>query len=370
MEKVKICFTSPSFNGYSETFIQNLKNGLDGEIFHCYGGFFPHLTLDRNIQNFKTPPLRDLIFKKLGIINQPLQELYLSRYLKENQIDLIFANYGPSGAVLAPLARRLGISLVVHFHGFDASKYSVLLKYKEAYQEMFMIAKYIIVVSDEMKNDLISLGAHEEKIIKITCAPHTRFLNLTPNYNSNQLLAIGRFVEKKAPHLTLLAFKLAIQKCPDLTLKMVGDGEILSVCKDICRSLNLKGVEFLGVKSPEEVSSIMQDSFCFVQHSKQAENGDKEGTPVAVLEAMAAGLPVISTRHAGIPDVVKDGKSGFLVEAGDVKQMAEKIIELSNNRIMAMDFGAQGRAEIISNFQQKDYHKMLNQVIHQALTNG
>jgi glycosyltransferase involved in cell wall biosynthesis len=347
-----------------------MKNCIEGEIFHCYGDLFPYETLKGKLQSFRTPPLKDLLLSRLGFINQPLQEFYLSRYLKENQIDLIFANYGPSGAVLAPLAHRLGIPLIVHFHGFDASIYSVLQKYEVRYQEMFGIAKTIIVVSEEMREDLINMGAQGGKIVKITYAPHTRFLGISPSFQSNQLIAIGRFVEKKSPHLTLLAFKKAKEKRPDLILKMVGDGDLLPVCKDICQSLNLKGVEFLGVKSPEEVASIMQDSFCFIQHSKQAENGDKEGTPVAILEAMAAGLPVISTRHAGIPDVVKDGESGFLVDEGDVEHMAEKIILLSNNRNMAVDFGARGRAEIKLNFQQRDYHTKLNQVIYQAIGNG
>ena len=370
MEKIRICFISPSANTYSETFIKNLKLGLEGKVFHCYGDIFPFLTLDGKLQNFKTPPMKDLIFQRLGLIRQPLREHYLSRFLKENRIDLIFANYGPSGAELAPVAKAFGIPMVVHFHGFDASIYSVLDKYKEGYRQLFEVASKIIVVSEEMKGDLLRLGAPEEKLVKITYAPHARFLDLKPKHQDSQLLAIGRFVEKKAPYLTLMAYKLAKEKCSNLRLKMVGDGELLSVCKDICRSLNIYDVEFLGVQSPAEIADLMESSFCFVQHSKQAVNGDKEGTPVAILEAMASGLPVISTRHGGIPDVVSHGVNGYLVEEGDVVKMADRIVELYHNRAKAQEFGFKGKDLIQRDFRQVDYFIKVNELINSVVSNG
>jgi glycosyltransferase involved in cell wall biosynthesis len=228
---------------------------------------------------------------------------------------------------------------------------------------MFEIAKKVIVVSEEMKNDLLRIGAPKNKLVRITYAPHPRFLKLKPKYSGNQLLSVSRFVEKKAPYLTILAYKLAKDQCPDLTLKMVGDGDLLPVCKDICRYMNLDGIEFLGVKSPEEIEFEMENSFCFLQHSKMAENGDKEGTPVSILEAMAAGLPVISTKHAGIPDLVKDGNSGFLVEEGDVKLMAEKIVLLQRNKKTSHDFGQNSRKEILKNYIFSEYLERINKII-------
>jgi colanic acid/amylovoran biosynthesis glycosyltransferase len=209
MEKIRVCFTSTDLNAYSETFIRNLKNGLDAEVFHCYGDMFPYLSEDKILQSYKTPPLIDLIKHRLGLIKRPLKEYYLIKYFKSQRINLIFANYGPSGASLAPIAQELKIPLIVHFHGFDASVFNVLAKYHKAYQRMFSITKEIIVVSEEMKRDLIGLGAPEEKLVKMTYAPNPLFFEVTPDYQSNQVLAIGRFVEKKAPHLTLLAFQKA-----------------------------------------------------------------------------------------------------------------------------------------------------------------
>ncbi|SHO65390.1 glycosyltransferase [Algoriphagus zhangzhouensis] len=370
MEKIKICFTSPSVDAYSETFIQNLKEGLEGELFHCYGGLFPNLTLNGRLQSFKTPPLKDIVLQRLGIIKRPLREHYLIKYLKENQINLIFCNYGPAGAELAPIARELNIPLVVHFHGYDASVTSVLAKYKDAYLRLFEIAKRIIVVSKEMKLDLLGLGAPEFRLIKITYAPHSRFLALKPSLQSNQMISIGRFVEKKAPYLTLLAFKRAKEKCPELSLKMVGDGDLLPICRDLCIALNINGVEFLGIQTPDQIAKLMENSFCFVQHSKQASNGDKEGTPVAILEAMAAGLPIISTRHAGIPDIVFNGKNGFLVNEGDIYEMANGIIELYLNRRKAEMFGRKGKEFISTNLEQNGYFKKVNSIIKEVVNHG
>ncbi|WP_051316172.1 glycosyltransferase [Algoriphagus vanfongensis] len=370
MNKLNICFTSPSTNAYSETFIQNLKSGLSGNVFHCYGEFFPFLTLKGSLQNYKTPPIFDLIKKRLGFITLPLREYYFSKYLRENKIQIIFANYGPSGAALAPVSYKMGVPLIVHFHGFDASVFKVIEKYKEGYKRMFEIASFIIVVSDEMNQDLLNLGAPEGKLIKITYSPNSRFLELKPDYQSNQILAVGRFVEKKAPYLTLMAFKSAKEKCLDLNLKFVGDGEFLSVCKDLCESMQIQGVELLGVKSPEEIASLMEQSFCFVQHSKQAINGDKEGTPVAILEAMATGLPIVATKHAGIPDVVSHKKNGFLVTEGNIEAMASCIIELYQNREKAKNFGINGKEFIRNNFSSKDYFQKINSLITTAVTNG
>jgi glycosyltransferase involved in cell wall biosynthesis len=111
----------------------------------------------------------------------------------------------------------------------------------------------------------------------------------------------------------------------------------------------------------------MKDSIAFVQHSRTAENGDMEGTPVAVLEAQAAALPVISTIHAGIPDVVVQGKTGFLVNEGDVNAMSQHMIDLANNFEMARQMGGTARQRIIENFTMKHHIDTLNDVIKKSV---
>lgn len=364
MEKIRICFTSTALNAYSETFIRTIKSSLEASVFHCYGDMFPYLSEDGTFQSYKTPPLFDLVKSRIGFVKRSLKEYYLIRYIKTHRINLIFANYGPSGAVLAPVAEELNIPLIVHFHGYDASVFAVMEKHQTAYKRMFSIAKAIIVVSEEMRSDLMAIGADERKLFKITYAPNSIFLDIRPDYQSNQVLAIGRFVEKKAPHLTLLAYQKAKEICPEINLKFIGTGELLTVCKDLCNSLGIRDVNFAGILSPEEIAIEMSNSFCFIQHSKQASNGDKEGTPVAVLEGLAAGLPVISTLHAGIPEVVIDGINGYLVEEGDVNKMADYLIELCQNRNKTRDLGEKGRELVSIKYNALAYKESLNSLIN------
>ncbi|WP_051315448.1 glycosyltransferase family 4 protein [Algoriphagus terrigena] len=366
MEKINICFTSPSKNVYSETFIQNLKKSIDGNIFNCFG-FFPVESEDGELKNPSSAPLIIKALYKLGLIRIPLRELYLESYLKRKRIQLIIANYGPSGAELSEISERLGISLIVHFHGYDASVEKVIQNYIVGYHTMFKIAKAIVVVSSEMRQKVIRLGADEKKVVLLRCSPSKLFNDINPDYQSNQVLAIGRFVEKKAPYLTLLAFKKAQEICPNLRIKFVGEGDLLSVCKDISESLKIDNVEFAGVLSPLSIAKEMAESFCFVQHSKTAANGDKEGTPVAILEAMAAGLPVISTYHAGIPDVITSDQNGILVQEGDVDEMAQAIVNLYKDRDLAEYLGENGKKYAMANLTKEQYNLQWNSLIRQIV---
>jgi len=360
---MNICIISPSKDAYSETFIRNLPRGLKGAVLNCYGGFFPTHTEDGELKNYQSPALVDVWLKRLGIINKSLPEYYLVKYLRKKKVDVIIANYGPTGASVARIAQELDIPLIVHFYGYDAAIKSVLEKYKAGYQSLFRIAKAIITVSDEMTRDLITMGAPPGNIHKIVCVPSSDFTSVTPDYQSNQLLAIGRFVEKKSPHLSLMAFKQVVEKNPELQLKMVGDGPLLAVCRDLVSALRIPQVEFAGVLTPEQIRMEYERSFCFIQHSKMASDGDKEGMPVAILDSMAAGLAVVSTQHAGIPEIVRPGVNGYLVPEGDVDGMAKWIEALHTDREKAASMGAAGRRTIVNNFTSEAYFATWNQLL-------
>jgi len=355
MEKINICFTSPSKNAYSETFIQNLKQTIEGNIFYCFGGYFPTDSEDGKLKNHDSAPLILKGISKLGLLQKPIREIYFESYLKQKKIQVIIANYGPSGVEVSEVAKRLGIPLIVHFHGFDASLNTIINHFKDSYRKMFEIAKAIVVVSNEMEQTIIDLGADEKKVFLIRCAPANSFTSISPDYNSNQILVIGRFVEKKAPYLSLLAFKKAQEKIPDLRIKFIGEGELFQVCKDISLALKIKNIGFSGVMSAQSIAEEMANSFCFVQHSKTASTGDKEGTPVAILEAMASALPVISTYHAGIPDVITNDENGILVSEGDVQGMAEAIVKLYRDRNLAENLGKNARLYILEHLYQERY---------------
>ena len=164
-------------------------------------------------------------------------------------------------------------------------------------------------------------------------------------------MAVGRFVEKKAPELTLLAFLKVRQEVPDARLVMIGDGPLRGPCQRICRALGLEeAVALPGAEPPPVVAARLRRARAFVQHSVTALDGDAEGTPVSVLEASACGLPVVATRHAGIKDVVEEGRTGLLVDEGDVEGMARHLLDLARDPALAARLGRAGRERIERHF--------------------
>ena len=166
-------------------------------------------------------------------------------------------------------------------------------------------------------------------------------------------LAVGRFVGKKAPHLTISAFGEMYLVEPAATLTMVGDGPLLEQARAHATSLGLQdAISFPGVLTPEEIVALMGNARAFVQHSVTAPDGDREGSPVALLEAQMAGLPVVSTRHSGIPEIVADGETGILVEERDAAGMGRAMARLAREPMLAGTLGKAGRERALAHFSQ------------------
>jgi glycosyltransferase involved in cell wall biosynthesis len=293
---------------------------------------------------------------------------YTKAFLRSDA-SAVLAEYGTTGVLVVPACRLLGIPLIVHFHGYDASVQSVLDEHRESYPIMFKQAAAIIAVSRAMERKLISLGAAREKVhynpYGIDC---TRFYGAIPAQAPATFLAVGRFVEKKAPHLTITAFRRVHDAYPAARLRMIGEGPLLERCKHLANELGLNGaITFLGARSHEVVQEEMRQVRCFVQHSVEASTGDSEGTPVGILEACASGLPVVSTRHAGIPDVVREGETGFLVDEHDVDAMAERMHRLANNAELAGEMGRAARAHVRSNFSREQSLGRLGAIIESCI---
>jgi len=185
------------------------------------------------------------------------------------------------------------------------------------------------------------------------------------------LLAVGRLTEKKAPHLLIAAFDRARQDVPDIKLRIVGDGPLMPQCQNLVRELGLtNAVTLLGSQDHGVVEGEMKAARCFVQHSIVAPSGDSEGTPVSIIEASATGLPVISTRHAGIPDVVVEGETGFLVDEGDIATMAERMIRLATEPELAAAMGAAAQARIREHFSIERSLGELWRIIESCIENS
>jgi glycosyltransferase involved in cell wall biosynthesis len=220
---------------------------------------------------------------------------------------------------------------------------------------MFQAASAVIAVSRDMEQQLLSLGARRDTLFYNPYGIDlSLFAQAHPAQNPPTFLTVGRFVNKKAPYLSLLAFHTVLQAYPSARLVMVGDGPLWDACQQMARALGISSsVSFPGACSHEQVAAMMQESRAFLQHSLRPGNGDSEGTPVSVLEAGASGLPVVGTRHAGIKDVVIEEETGLLVDEHDIEGMATHMLRLARDPTLAATLGQQAREHVAAHFSME-----------------
>ena len=286
-----------------------------------------------------------------GVDPTPLHSAALLRWLQRVRPDVVLAEYGTHGAQIHAVCGAAGIPFVVHFHGYDAYRRERIDPFRQAYREMFGVASAVVAVSSDMIGELVRLGAPRERIVLNPCgADLARFGGGDPGLAPPLFVGVGRFVEKKAQHRTLEAFRLTLDAFPEARLVLAGDGVLLDPCRELARRLDLDGaVSFPGRLTHDRIAGLMRTARCFVQHSVRAPSGDSEGTPVAVLEAGATGLPVVATRHAGIRDVVLEEETGLLVDEHDVEAMAGAMTRVARDPGLAARLGANARRHVVEN---------------------
>lgn len=290
----------------------------------------------------------------------------LKAFFETHHVDVVLAEFGNVGADICEHTQKLGIPLIVHFHGHDAHRSSVVSEYHEKYLRMFKSAFQIITVSRFMTDALIAMGADPAKITLNPYGPQEIFFDNNSTFDET-IVGIGRFTDIKAPHLTLLAFQKVLKSCPNAKLVMGGHGELLEACQTLALALGItESVTLTGALKHEEVMPLVSKARCFVQHSVVPSYGDAEGTPVAILEAQAAGLPVVATRHAGIVDAVVDGSTGFLVEERDIDGMAGRLIKLLQDKELAQRMGQNARQHIQKNFSIRRHLDCIDGLVSKA----
>jgi len=282
--------------------------------------------------------------------------------------NVVLAEYGPTGVAVMEACRELDLPLVVHFHGFDASARHVLDRHAAGYRSLFEQASAFVVVSAPMLDTIVGMGAPRERVHHIRCGVDSAAIPLAhPSSADPVILAVGRLVEKKGPDRLLRAFSLVHRQRPEARLRIIGDGPLAEACHALVRELSIAGaVTLLGAQPHRRVLEELTAARVFVQHSITAVSGDTEGTPVAIMEASAAGLPVVATYHAGIPEVVTDGATGFLVAENDVEATAQAILALLEDSELAARLGAQGRERALADFSVAESIRRLSLVLADA----
>lgn len=289
----------------------------------------------------------------------PFLRRRLKRLLKDLKPHVIHAQFGPAGFLIASVARELDIPLIVTFLGYDVSRLARDEKWVQRYRQLFEDAACLIGISNHVCAKLVAMGAPPAKVVLLhlgVALDRFSYTNPMQRFDGScvECLHVGRLVEKKSPLDLVEAFGQAVAATRgeiDLQLRIIGDGPLREPMIERIHALDLQDqVQYLGRLPSAQISTFLRSSHIYVQHCKTADDGDQEGQGVTFVEASASGLPVVTTRHNGIPDVVIDGVTGFLVPEGDVGGMAEKIVTLARAPEVWTQFGAAGRAHVEANF--------------------
>jgi len=272
------------------------------------------------------------------------RERRLGSFFRDQGVDVVMGEYLTWSHQWVPLARRAGIRFFAHAHGYDVSRKLRSDEWRSKYLD-YGLVDGIITVSEASRQRLLELGLRCDRIHVVPCGvdvPHHPVKR--PARDVVRCLAVGRMVAKKAPCLTLEAFRLAVEQYPKLILDFIGDGPLLAAAERYVRDFDLGDrVRLHGVQPSQAVFQAMRDADVFVQHSRtDPQTGDEEGLPVAILEAMAHGLPVVSTRHAGIPEAVVHGTTGLLVAEADAVAMSDCLLTLAKDADLRARLGLAG----------------------------
>jgi glycosyltransferase involved in cell wall biosynthesis len=368
---------APTRRAASETFIRANLRGLPFQVHAYFGDERPPMQPLRCL--YGVAVLISKAFTKLGWLRLASLPAALVAMLivRCHHPDVVLAEFGFHAIRVMHVARWSGVPLVVHFRGSDASSESKFRRLEQRYRQLMHVASGFIVKSIPMSSTLQSLGAPAALVlISPSGADAALFRGASPETAPPMFLAVGRFVPKKGPLLTIAAFERLLSQLPEslasaCRLVMVGDGPMLEAAKGLVRQQSLTTqVRFAGVLPPTEIAALMRQVRGFVQHSLVAPDGDSEGSPVAVMEAQLSGLPVVATRHAGIPEVVMDGSTGILVEEGDVQAMANAMAQLVRNPQLAARLGAAGQERMSLNFTVEHHLAAVSALLHRVAQQG
>jgi len=275
--------------------------------------------------------------------------------LLKNQIRLVRAYMADGGIRMWPFCEQLNLPLITSFHGLDVSAWPRWPPYLRKLRELFEKGKIFLVRSKDMKEDVVNLGCSANKVKLLYGGVDTKEFRFKKRRESGRstvrILMCGRFIEKKGFAYGIKAFARLLKEYANIELRIVGDGPLRLKLELLTKILHLgERVSFSGEKEPKDIPEEMWNAQIFLAPSVTSRSGNKEGIPNVIKEAMATGLPVLSTQHAGIPELVIDGKTGFLVPEKDVDRLVDRLDYLIAHPELWDDLGREGRKVVEEKF--------------------
>jgi colanic acid/amylovoran biosynthesis glycosyltransferase len=331
------------------------------------------------VANFHKSPvalLRCLKAFKHGRGTLALRGFYaLVPFVREgNAFDIICCHFGPNG--LAGLsAKQWGArgKLVTVFHGHDLSAF-LETKGEDVYDGLFARGDLFLPVNRRWRDRLLELGFSEDKVLVHHMGidlERFRFRERRARRGGRvKIVTVARLVEKKGVEYAIRAVASLLSRRPDLDISysIGGDGPLGPQLKALVSDLGVdEHVRFLGSLDVDEVAELLVASDVFLLPSVTGRQGDQEGTPVALMEALAVGVPVVSTDHSGIPELVVDGESGFLVPERDVEALATKLQYLIQHPEQWPQMGQLGRKLVEESYDIRRLNQRLGEIFAECL---
>ena len=267
--------------------------------------------------------------------------------------DAILAHFGPFGVRAAHL-RRAGLlhgPIATVFHGYDMSVAHVVASQQAAYAMLFRETELLLPISDFWRDRLIAWGAPREKIVVhrmgVDVDPTVELSAERPIGRPLRVLSVGRFTEKKGLRYAIEGARGAVH---DVRLRIIGYGEGEAELRACAAGGHKERIAFLGAMPHAAVLAEVAQADVFLLPSVVAANGDMEGIPVAIMEAMVQGAIVIATRHSGIPELVTDGVSGLLVDERSPEQIATALDQVAGGGVDAVAMRRAAYATVLARF--------------------
>jgi colanic acid/amylovoran biosynthesis glycosyltransferase len=256
----------------------------------------------------------------------------LTNVLERRNAQLLHIYFGQIAVHLLPLIRTWEKPSIVSFHGADVIVEMNKPAYREATRQMLAAVKFVLVRSESLRRAVVDLGCDERKIeVQHTGIPLDEFPFRERNIPQNgewRFVQAGRLIEKKGLPVTLRAFASFLNRYPNATLTIAGEGPLLGQLQGLARELKIDNrVSFAGFISQEQLRDLYYASHIFLHPSETGPDGNQEGIPNSMLEAMASGLPVFATQHGGIPEAIKNGESGVLVREHNHEELGRGLLD-------------------------------------------
>lgn len=374
MNAPRVAFFSDRFPEPSQTFVLSQISGLidQGLSVRVYATLHsPSFQIDQesavalpDVEYAAGPAIRTLAIRSglLGLMARRLVAFLASRQRRRAlaSSDLAICHFGPIGNSLARLARVHGIGgtpIWTIFHGYDVSSY--LQEHgDDVYRHLFDVGDRFFAISEHWMERLRQLGCPPEKTSLLRMGVDCERIgsSVPKSTDKYRILFVGRLVEKKGAEYAIraLAWMNQYLQVPNWLFTIVGDGPLREDLVELVGRLGLADkVSFHGIASSEQVRLKLEQAHIFVLPSVTSANGDKEGIPVALMEAMAAGVPVVSTRHSGIPELIEHGVTGLLSEEREIGGLARNIADLMLSDEKRRTLANSARQKVEQDFNQR-----------------